>query len=96
MVQREYGAPEVLHAEELPEPALRDTDVLVEVRATSVNPVDTKVRARPSVPRELPLVLGYDVSGTVVRCGPRRISTRSRSISSSSELDRVGMNTSSM
>ena len=71
MVQREYGAPEVLHAEELPEPALRDTDVLVEVRATSVNPVDTKVRARPSVPRELPLVLGYDVSGTVVRCGPR-------------------------
>ena len=71
MVQREYGAPEVLHAEELPEPALRDTDVLVEVRATSVNPVDTKVRARASVPRELPLVLGYDVSGNVVRCGPR-------------------------
>jgi len=71
MVQREYGAPEVLHAEELPEPALRDTDVLVAVHATSVNPVDTKVRARATVPREWPLVLGYDVSGTVVRCGAR-------------------------
>jgi NADPH2:quinone reductase len=71
MVQREHGAPEVLHEEDLPEPVLRDTDVLLEVHATSVNPVDTKVRARATVPREWPLVLGYDVSGTVVRCGPR-------------------------
>lgn len=66
---REHGAPDVLHAAEIPEPTLRDTDVLVQVHATSVNPVDTKVRARASVPREYPLVLGYDVSGTVVRCG---------------------------
>lgn len=71
MVQREYGAPGVLHPEELPEPALRDTDVLVQVHATSVNPVDTKVRARATVSREWPLLLGFDVSGTVVRCGPR-------------------------
>ena len=71
MVLREHGAPEVLHVEDLPEPVLRDTDVLVEVHATSVNPVDTKVRARATVPRDWPLVLGYDVSGTVVRCGPR-------------------------
>ncbi|HET9474721.1 MAG TPA: zinc-binding dehydrogenase [Steroidobacteraceae bacterium] len=71
MVLREHGAPEVLHMEDLPEPVLRDTDVLVEVHATSVNPVDTKVRARATVPRDWPLVLGYDVSGTVVRCGQR-------------------------
>ena len=71
MVQREHGAPDVLHLEDLPEPVLRDTDVLVEVHATSVNPVDTKVRARATVPREWPLLLGYDVSGVVVRCGPR-------------------------
>ena len=70
MVQREYGAPAVLHLEDVPEPALRDTDVLVQVHATSVNPVDTKVRAKASVPREFPLILGYDVSGTVLRCGP--------------------------
>src|SRR6185436_14732456 len=69
MAQREYGGPEVLRLEELPEPVLRDTDILVAVHATSVNPVDTKVRARAAVPRDFPLVLGYDVSGIVVRCG---------------------------
>jgi NADPH2:quinone reductase len=69
MVLREHGAPDVLHLEDCAAPALRDTDVLVAVHATSVNPVDTKVRAKASVPREYPLILGYDVSGTVVDCG---------------------------
>jgi NADPH:quinone reductase len=66
-----FGGPEVLKIEERPEPVLRETDVLVEVHATSVNPVDTKVRASSSAPRALPLILGYDVSGVVVRCGSR-------------------------
>ncbi len=66
-----FGGPDVLQIEDRPEPVLRDTDVLVEVHASSVNPVDTKVRASSSAPRALPLVLGYDVSGVVVRCGPR-------------------------
>ena len=71
MVSREHGGADVLHIEECPEPALRDTDVLVRVHATSVNPVDTKVRAKANVPREWPLILGFDVSGTVVKCGAR-------------------------
>jgi len=71
MVLREHGAPEVLHLEDLPDPSLHEVDVLVEVHASSVNPVDTKVRARASVPREFPLTLGYDVSGKVLRCGAR-------------------------
>jgi NADPH2:quinone reductase len=70
MVIREHGAPGVLQLEDRPVPELRDTDVLVEVHASSVNPVDTKVRQR-SGNRELPITLGYDVSGVVVRCGPR-------------------------
>lgn len=69
MVLREHGAPDVLHFEDCPEPVLRDTDVLVQVHASSVNPVDVKVRAKASVPREYPVILGFDVSGTVVRCG---------------------------
>jgi NADPH2:quinone reductase len=65
-----YGGPEVLKIEQRPEPALRDTDILVEVHATSVNPVDTKVRqSGGSGGRTLPLILGYDVSGVIVRCG---------------------------
>jgi len=71
MVLREHGAPDVLRLEDVARPEPRDTDVLVEVHATSVNPVDTKVRARASVPREFPVVLGYDVSGVVVSCGAR-------------------------
>lgn len=66
-----FGEPDVLTLEERPEPVLRETDVLVEVHATSVNPVDTKVRRSSSAPRALPLILGYDVSGVVVRCGTR-------------------------
>lgn len=71
MVIREHGAPSVLKLEERPLPELRETDVLVEVHATSVNPVDTKVRQRVSTAREYPITLGYDVSGVVVRCGAR-------------------------
>jgi NADPH:quinone reductase len=71
MVIREHGGPHVLRQEERPEPELRDTDVMVEVHATSVNPVDTKVRQRSGVGREFPIVLGYDVSGVVTRCGAR-------------------------
>src|SRR5215470_15889485 len=70
MVIREHGGPDVLKMEERPEPELRDTDVLVEVHATSVNPVDTKVRQRSGT-RELPITLGYDVSGVVASCGRR-------------------------
>ncbi len=66
-----YGGPDVLNIEQRPEPALRDTDILVKVHATSVNPVDTKVRQTGGGGgRTLPLILGYDVSGVVERCGP--------------------------
>lgn len=70
MVIHEHGGPDALKPEERPEPELRDTDVLVEVHATSVNPVDTKVRQR-SGNRKFPIILGYDVSGVIVKCGPR-------------------------
>src|SRR5215470_4149639 len=66
-----YGNPDVLNIEQRPEPALRDTDILVEVHATSVNPVDTKVRQNGGGGgRPIPVILGYDVSGVIVRCGP--------------------------
>src|SRR5262245_48925012 len=70
IVIHEHGGPDVLKSEDRPEPELRDTDLLVEVHATSVNPVDTKVRQR-SGSRKFPIILGYDVSGVVVKCGPR-------------------------
>src|SRR3972149_1859308 len=53
------GGPEVLELQDLPEPRLaRDTDMLVRVKAAGVNPVDTKMRAKPTAyPAAAPLVL---------------------------------------
>ena len=45
-------------------------DLLVEVKAVSVNPVDTKVRAPKETVETSPRVLGWDASGIVVEVGP--------------------------
>lgn len=52
----------------MPEPAGRD--LLVEIRAISVNPVDVKVRANRAPLGGQPVVLGWDAAGIVVRTGP--------------------------
>ncbi len=70
IVLREHGGPEVLCSEELPQPVPAKHQILVEVEATSVNPVDAKVRRGGGAPRAMPIVLGYDVSGVVRACGP--------------------------
>jgi len=67
---REHGGPEVLAAAELPVPVPGRHQLLVEVRATSVNPVDVKVRRGGGASRPMPIVLGYDASGVVKACGP--------------------------
>ena len=64
VVMHETGGPEVLSYEEAARPEPGDGEVLIRVRAASVNPVDWKYR-RGFVDRPLPAVLGSDVSGTV-------------------------------
>ena len=63
-------APEALLDIEVPEPEIGPRDLLVEVQAVSVNPVDVKVRksAKPLEGAEYK-VLGYDAAGTVVQRG---------------------------
>jgi NADPH:quinone reductase len=70
IVLREHGGPEVLRLEEMPVPTPGRRQLLVQVHATSVNPVDTKVRRGGGARREMPIVLGFDVSGIVRACGP--------------------------
>lgn len=53
----------------LPEPVPGPRDLLVQVRAVSVNPVDTKVRMRASPSEGQPQVLGYDAAGLVEAVG---------------------------
>ncbi|WP_422845055.1 zinc-binding alcohol dehydrogenase family protein [Acidovorax sp. M2(2025)] len=64
--------PESLLDITLPDPAATGRDLLVEVRAVSVNPVDTKVRASSSRSGDGPgyKVLGWDASGIVRAVGP--------------------------
>jgi NADPH:quinone reductase-like Zn-dependent oxidoreductase len=68
-----YGGPEVLRHEELPRPSPGGGEVRVRVHAAGVNPLDWKVREgwlKELVPLRLPLVPGWDVSGTVDQVGP--------------------------
>lgn len=63
-----FGGPEVLDIETLPDPRPGQGEVLVEVRAASVNPVDYKIRQGkyPMVKQDkLPVVLGRDIAGVV-------------------------------
>ena len=59
---------------ETPEPQLRDRDVMVQVHAAGVNPLDSKIRDgefKLILPYRLPLILGNDVAGVVARVGAK-------------------------
>lgn len=59
---------------EVSEPELRETDVMVQIHATSVNPLDAKIRDgefKLILPYRLPLILGNDAAGIVVRVGSK-------------------------
>jgi NADPH:quinone reductase-like Zn-dependent oxidoreductase len=64
VVMHETGGPDVLRYEEAERPEPGDDEVLIRVRAASVNPIDWKYR-RGFVDKQLPAVLGSDVSGIV-------------------------------
>lgn len=69
-----YGKTAGLRLGDMPEPELRDDDVLVQVHAASVNVLDSKIRNgefKRLLPYRLPLVLGNDVAGVVVRVGSK-------------------------
>ena len=55
---------------ELPIPDAKGRDLLVEIKAVSVNPVDTKVRRSAAVDAGQHRILGYDAAGTVKAVGP--------------------------
>ncbi|PDT21296.1 zinc-binding alcohol dehydrogenase family protein [Rhizobium hidalgonense] len=55
---------------DLPRPEPAGRDLLVRIEAVSVNPVDTKMRMRPSAEQGTFKVLGWDAAGTVEAVGP--------------------------
>ena len=70
MIIRRHGEPSVFRAAEIPVPGIGPSQVLVRVAATSVNPVDWKIRRLgPPLSPDLPAVLHGDVAGVVEAVG---------------------------
>ena len=69
-----YKSKSAVRLGEMPEPEVRDDDVLVQVHAASLNQLDSKIRDgefKLILPYRLPLILGNDVAGVVVRVGSK-------------------------
>lgn len=73
-VLERYGKQRALRSADVPDPVLRDDEVLVQVHAAGLNLLDAKIRNgefKLILPYRMPLVLGHDVAGVVVKTGPR-------------------------
>jgi NADPH:quinone reductase-like Zn-dependent oxidoreductase len=69
-----YSKMDPMRLGEMPEPELRDEDVLIEIHAAGMNILDSKIKSgafKRILPYRLPLVLGHDAAGVVVRVGSR-------------------------
>jgi NADPH:quinone reductase-like Zn-dependent oxidoreductase len=72
VVLHEYGGPGKLSYEDVVDPVAGEREVLVRVTASSVNPIDFKLRSgqmKDVWPLELPAILGRDISGIVREVG---------------------------
>lgn len=70
MIIRSFGGPEKLELAEMPKPTPGPKQVLVRVVATSVNPVDFKIRSSGAWARvPMPAIVGYDAAGVVEAVG---------------------------
>lgn len=68
-----FGGADVLTVGERPDPPLGPDVVLVRAKATSINPVDWKIREgylQGALPHHLPIIPGWDVAGVVEAVGP--------------------------
>jgi NADPH:quinone reductase-like Zn-dependent oxidoreductase len=73
IVLHEYGGPEKLKYEDVADPVPGEGEVVVRLAATSVNPIDFKMRsgaAAARYPLEFPAILGRDIAGIVRASGP--------------------------
>src|SRR5215217_997731 len=73
IILKEFGSVDNLIEKDVPLPVAKNDEVLIQVKAISINPVDIKTRKGkslgPSLKDEDPLILGWDVSGVVAETG---------------------------
>jgi len=73
IVLHEYGGPDKLKYEDVPDPVPGEGEVLIRQAASSVNPIDYKIRsgaAKERFPVQFPAILGRDIAGTARTLGP--------------------------
>lgn len=73
VVLHEYGGPGKLRYENVPDPVAGEGQLLVRMAASSVNPIDYKLRSgalKAYMPLEFPAILGRDIAGIVRNMGP--------------------------
>ncbi|GAA0493093.1 NADP-dependent oxidoreductase [Salinibacillus aidingensis] len=74
VVIEEYGGRNQLKMKEIPKPEIGEHQVLVEMYATSINPIDWKVREgylKEGLPFEFPVILGWDAAGVITETGSK-------------------------
>ncbi|KGX88281.1 NADP-dependent oxidoreductase [Pontibacillus marinus] len=72
VVIEQYGGKDQLKEKDIPTPQINEDQVLIESHATSINPIDWKVREgylKDMLDWDFPIILGWDVSGVVVDTG---------------------------
>ncbi|PSL31055.1 NADPH:quinone reductase-like Zn-dependent oxidoreductase [Planomicrobium soli] len=72
IVIEQYGGIEELKELELERPVINDDQVLLEIHATSINPIDWKLREgylKEMLPFEFPIILGWDAAGVIAERG---------------------------
>lgn len=78
---------------EIEKPKIKTTDLLVQIKAISVNPVDTKIRQRKSSADSTPIILGWDASGIVLEVGADVVDFKiGDEVYYAGELNRAGSN----
>ena len=71
-IVKKYSKKDGLQFADIPEPVLEENDVLVQIHAAGVNPLDSKIRNgefKLILPYKPPFILGHDVAGVVVKIG---------------------------
>jgi NADPH:quinone reductase-like Zn-dependent oxidoreductase len=74
LVLKSYGGAKALEVTEIPRPAIKPDEILVQVYAAGLNPIDNMIPKgdfKPLIPLKLPATMGSDLAGVVVETGSR-------------------------
>lgn len=73
-IAKRYSKEDKLQLVDLPEPTVKDNEVLVQIHAASINQIDNKLKSgefKLILPYKFPLILGHDVAGIITKVGSK-------------------------